>query len=406
VNVEFFIAGRLFFSKEKTFSKFIVGIATTAVALSVAIMIISVSLVNGFQKEIAGKVYGYFGQIQVSKFGYGKSLEDNPINIQQPFYKNYKTLNNVNHVQVFAYKPGILKTAEQIEGIVLKGAGSDFKWDFIEKCLVDGGSLKTKDTTLLNEVMLSNYTAERLNLKAGDNVALHFMQSPPRVRNMKVAGIYNTGVEEFDKLYALMDIRHIQELNGWNESQVAGFEVFVDNTDLIDIIADEISYNELGPDLTAQTIMEIRPNIFDWLKLQDMNELIILILMTAVACINMITCLLIIILERSNMIGVLKALGARNWVVRKIFIYNSLYIVGMGLFWGNLFGIGITLLQQHFKFITLDEASYYVKYAPVDFDITTVLMINGSTLLVCFLVLLIPSYLVSRISPVKVLRFE
>jgi lipoprotein-releasing system permease protein len=309
-------------------------------------------------------------------------------------------------VQVFAYKPGILKTAEQIEGIVLKGTGSDFKWDFIQKSLVQGNTLNTTDSVLVNEVMLSNYTAERLNLKAGDNVALHFMQTPPRVRNMKVAGIYNTGMEEFDKLYALMDIRHVQELNGWNENQVAGFEVFVDNTNLIDITADEITYNELGPDLTAQTIMEIRPNIFDWLKLQDMNELIILILMTAVACINMITCLLIIILERSNMIGVLKALGARNWVVRKIFIYNSLYIVGLGLFWGNLFGIGLTLLQEHFKFSALDEASYYVKYAPVDFDIATVLMINGSTLLVCFLVLLIPSYLVSRISPVKVLRFE
>ncbi len=406
MNVEFFIAGRLFFSKEKTFSKFIVGIATTAVALSVAVMIIAVSLVNGFQKEIAGKVYGYFGQIQVSKFGYGKSLEDNPITIQQPFYKNYKTIDNVGHVQVFAYKPGILKTSEQIEGIVLKGAGSDFRWDFIQKSMVQGNALKTADSVLVNEIMLSNYTAERLNLKAGDNVALHFMQTPPRVRNMKVAGIYNTGMEEFDKLYALMDIRHIQELNNWNENQVAGFEVFVDNTDLIDVTADEITYNELGPDLTAQTIMEIRPNIFDWLKLQDMNELIILILMTAVACINMITCLLIIILERSNMIGVLKALGARNWVVRKIFVYNSLYIVGLGLFWGNLFGIGLTLLQQHFKFITLDEASYYVKYAPVDFDIATVIMINGSTLLVCFLVLLIPSYLVSRISPVKVLRFE
>jgi lipoprotein-releasing system permease protein len=406
VNVEFFVAGRLFFSKEKTFSKFIVGIATTAVALSVAVMIIAVSLVNGFQKEIAGKVFGYFGQIQISKFGYGQSLEDNPITIQQPFYKNYKTVENVNHLQVFAYKPGILKTSNQIEGIVLKGAGSDFKWNFIEKSLVQGNTLKTTDSVLVNEVMLSNYTAERLNLKADDNVALHFMQTPPRVRNMKVAGIYNTGMEEFDKLYALMDIRHIQELNGWNENQIAGFEVFVNNTDLIDITADEIAYNELGPDLTAQTIMEIRPNIFDWLKLQDMNELIILILMTAVACINMITCLLIIILERSNMIGVLKALGARNWVVRKIFVYNSLYIVGMGLFWGNLFGVGITLLQKHFKFITLDETSYYVKYAPVDFDIATVLMINGSTFLVCFLVLLIPSYLVSRISPVKVLRFE
>lgn len=406
MGVDLFIAKRIFFSKEKTFSKFIVGIATVAVALSVAVMILSVSLVNGFQKEIAGKVYGYFGQIQVSKFGFGKSLDDNPVNIQQPFYKNYAAIDNVKHVQVFAYKPGILKTSAQIEGIILKGAGSDFNWNYINKNITAGKTLEVANNELQNEIMLSKHTAQRLDLRHNDKVAIHFMQTPPRVRNMTVSGIYNTGMEEFDKLYALTDIRHIQELNGWNEEQVAGFEVFVENNNLINETADDIAYNHLGADLTAQTIMEIRPNIFDWLKLQDMNELIILILMIAVACINMITCLLIIILERSNMIGILKAIGANNNIIRRIFIYNSLYIVGIGLLWGNLFGIGLALIQKYFKIITLSEESYYVKYAPIDFDILNIIMINGTTFLVCFLVLLLPSYLVSRISPVKVLRFE
>jgi lipoprotein-releasing system permease protein len=232
------------------------------------------------------------------------------------------------------------------------------------------------------------------------------MQTPPRVRNMTITGIYNTGMEEFDKLYALTDIRHIQQLNDWNEKQVAGFEVFVENNNLINETADDIAYNHLSADLTAQTIMEIRPNIFDWLKLQDMNKLIILILMTTVACINMITCLLIIILERSTMIGILKAIGASNNIVRRIFIYNSMYIVGQGLLWGNFFGIGLTLAQKYFKFITLSEESYYVKYAPVDFDVISILLINGTTFLLCFVALLTPSYLISRISPVRVLRFE
>jgi lipoprotein-releasing system permease protein len=213
-------------------------------------------------------------------------------------------------------------------------------------------------------------------------------------------------MEEFDKLYAIIDIIHIQKLNNWELNEVAGFEIFINNTDSIMEIADDISYNYLPPDMVAQTIMEIRPNIFDWLKLQDMNEMIILMLMVAVASINMITCLLIMILERSNMIGILKSLGSNNWVIRKIFIYNALYIVGVGLFWGNLFGISITLLQQYFKFIKLSEESYYVKYAPVDFSVIDIAIINAGTFAVCFLVLLFPSYLVSKISPVKVLRFH
>lgn len=369
-------------------------------------MIIAVSMINGFQNEIASKVYGYFGQIQVSKFGYGKSLEDNPINTNQPFYKLANNIHNVTHLQSFAYKPSILKANQQIEGIVLKGVAKDFNWNYFKNNLTDGTTLSYSDSIMNNEIMLSNYTAKRLNLRVGDKVSLHFMQNPPRVRNMKLTGIYNTGMEEFDKLYAIIDIRHIQKLNNWELNEVAGFEIFINNTDSIMEISDDVSYNYLPPDMVAQTIMEIRPNIFDWLKLQDMNEMIILILMVAVASINMITCLLIMILERSNMIGILKSLGGNNWVIRKIFIYNALYIVGVGLFWGNLFGISITLLQQYFKFLKLSEESYYVKYAPVDFSVIDIAIINAGTFAVCFLVLLVPSYLVSKISPVKVLRFH
>jgi lipoprotein-releasing system permease protein len=406
MNLPFFIAKRLYFSREKNFSKLIVKVAVTAVALSVAVMIIANALVNGFQHEIASKVYGYFGQIHISQFDYGKSFEDNPISIEQSFYKKGTAIDNVSHIQVAAYKPGILKTDDNLEGIVLKGAGKDFRWDFFKNKLTAGNIFPAKDDTVSDKIILSKYTASRLLLQPDDKVSVHFMQNPPRVRNLTVSGIYNTGLEEFDKQYALVDIRHIQTLNGWSEKQVSGFEVFLKNPEMMDATCDVFNYQEIGADLVAQTIRDIYPNIFDWLALQDMNKLIILILMTIVACINIITCLLIIILERSNMIGTLKAMGATNWNIRMIFIYNALYIVSIGILLGNVFGLGICLMQQHFKFITLPEASYYTPYAPIDINLWNIAAIDIGTLVICFLVLLLPSYLVSRISPVKVLRFE
>jgi lipoprotein-releasing system permease protein len=406
MNLPFFIANRLYFSREKSFSKFIAGVAITAVTLSLAVMIIAVSLVNGFQKEISSKVFGYFGQIQVTKFGNSRSMEDNPVSINQIFYKKGNSIENVNHIQVFAYKAGILKTDENIEGIVMKGIGNDFNWDFFEERLTEGKTFELNDSVPSDKIIISKHTANRLLLKTGDKVGVHFMQNPPRVRNLTVSGIYNSGMKEFDERYALMDIKHIQTLNNWSADSVMGFEIFLNNLELLDNTANEINYNELPNDLVAQTIRDIHPNIFDWLELQDMNKLIILILMTIVACINIITCLLIIILERSTMIGIMKTIGATNWNIRMIFIYNALYIVLAGMLLGNIFGIGICMAQMHFKFITLDEVSYYVKYAPVDLNFWNIALINLATFAICFLVLLLPSYLVSRIAPVKVLRFE
>jgi len=406
MNLPFFIAKRLYFSKEKSFSKFIAGVAVTAVALSVAVMIVSVSLVNGFQKEISSKVYGYFGQIQVTKFGNSRSMEDNPVSIHQAFYKKGSAIENVKHIQTFAYKAGILKTDENIEGILMKGVGKDFRWDFFRSRLTSGNIFQLDDSTASDKIIISEVTANRLLLKTGDKVGVHFMQNPPRVRNLTVSGIYSSGMKEFDQRYALMDLRHIQTLNNWGADSVMGFEIFLENEQLLNITADEINYNELPNDLAAQTIRDIHPNIFDWLELQDMNKLIILILMTIVACINIITCLLIIILERSNMIGIMKTIGATNWNIRMIFIYNALYVVLMGMLFGNVFGLGLCFAQEHFQFITLPEESYYVKYAPVDLNFWNVVLINAGTFVVCFIVLLLPSYLVSRIAPVKVLRFE
>lgn len=404
LNIERFITKRLIFNKERSFSKFIIRIAIAAVALSMAVMILTISLVSGFQKEITDKIFGFWGHIHITEFGIGKS--EHPISINQVYYPHLDTLPEIKHIQVFAYKAGIIKTEDQIEGLVLKGVSSDFDWDFLNSEMESGKVLDVSKATVSSGILISSYTARRLNLKVGDKALAYFIQNPPRYRQLEIEGIYNTGLEEYDKMYALVDLRHIQQLNDWEEHMVGGFEVFLENPSELERISEYILYDVLGYDQMAQTIKEVYPNIFDWLELQNMNELIIILLMIAVAAINMITCLLILILDRTRMIGILKALGANNFQIRKIFLYQAAYILGFGMLAGNLLGIGIALLQMHFQFIQLDEASYYVSYAPVNLNILHLLLLNISTFLLCLLFLLLPSFLVAKIAPVRAIRVD
>ncbi len=406
MSIERFIAGKILFNAPKSFSRYIVSIAIAAVALSLSVMIVATSLVNGFQKEISSKVYGFWGHIHITQYGFGKSFDDNPVSISQPFYPSLNELENVRHIQVFANKAGIIKTADQIEGIILKGAGKDFDWNFFRNYLVKGEVINSADTALSRGILISSQTAQRLNLDTGAQVNVYFIQNPPRVRRLTVSGIYNSGLEEYDKYYALCDIRHIQKLNDWDEELVSGFEVFLHDVKKMDRTAEDIYYNHLSHDFIAQTIKEIYPNIFDWLELQNINEIIILFLMTLVAAINMITCLLILILERTNMIGILKALGADNGSIRKIFLYKAAYILSFGLLFGNIFGIGLCLLQKHFQLIQLPEESYYVSVAPVEISVSMLILLNIGTFILSMLALLMPSYLAGRITPVKAIRFE
>ncbi len=406
MSFEWYIAKRLFKSGGKSFSSFIIFVSTTAVALSVAVMILAFSLVNGFQNEISTKVFGFFGHIQVTKYGLGRSFEkENYINDDEPIYVNAMQIENVRHIQTFAIKPGILKTDELIEGIVLKGVGKDFDWKFIQKNLKTGSVFSSGDSIASDKMVISEITASRLNVKAGDKLGVYFMEQPPRVRNIEISGIYNTGMLEFDEKYALIDLRHIQYLNGWKNNEVAGFEIFVTDMHKLDETLKNVD-DLLSPLLLAKTIREVYPNIFDWLSLQDLNKYIILILMIAVAAINMITCLLIIILERANMIGILKSLGANNSSIKSIFLFNGLFITGIGLLIGNVLGIGLAWAQYEFRFITLDEKSYLVSYAPIDFSLMNILLIDAGTIIICFMILLLPSLLISRLAPIKILRFE
>lgn len=406
MSIERFIARKILFNAPNSFSRYIVSIAIAAVALSLSVMIVATALVNGFQKEISSKVFGFWGHIHITKYGFGKSFEDNPVSIHQQFYPSLDTMENVHHMQVFANKAGIIKTADQIEGIILKGVGKDFDWNFFNSYLVKGAVFSSSDTAVSRSILVSAQTAGRLQLDTGDVLNVFFIQSPPRVRRLRISGIYNSGLEEYDKYYALVDIRQIQRLNDWDDTLVSGFEVYLNNVDKLQETADKIYYSVLPPELTAQTIKEIYPNIFDWLTLQNMNERIILLLMMLVAAINMITCLLILILERTNMVGILKALGAADASVRKIFLYKAAYILAFGLLAGNVMGAGICLAQKYFQIIRLPEASYYVSVAPVEINWMFVLALNLGTFAVCMVALLLPVVIAGRITPVKAIRFQ
>jgi len=403
---EAYIAKRLSFSKQSGFSSFIIKIAIVAVTLSVAIMIIATALVNGFKKEIENKVFGFMGNIQVSSFESNYAFESKPIDYNTKLCKQINNLNAVKRIQSYANITTILKSPTEMEGIALKGVGFDFDWQFFKKYMHTGQSFVLDSTKKSNEIVLSKTTADRLKVEVGDKVNAYFIQNPPRVRSFKISGIFNTGLIEYDMAYALIDIRHVQKLHNWNDKQIEGYEIFVENVSEMEKTNNALFYNVLGPDLLSQTLREINPSIFNWLELQSVNEKVIFTLMIIVAVINMITTLLILIMERTNMIGILKALGATNWSIRKLFLYNAAFIVGFGLLFGNLFGLGLCFFQHQFGFIELSEESYFIKTAPIYINWWIIFLINIATMAVCIISLLLPSYLITKISPVKAIRFS
>ncbi len=398
-------------------------------------MIIATSLVNGFQKEIRHKVLSFWSHLEIIPFSLSKSLQEEGVYRYQDFYKNPALIPEASHIQVTALKGGLLKTDEDFEGIVLKGVGDDFEWKNFTPYLKDGQKIDVGKEGSQKQIIISKSTANRLQVKVGDKVVVAFMGNSIRNRPFKVHGIYETGLDDFDSKYAMVDIGVIQELNHWGPDTVGGFEVFLKQDNLFksrarayfltvfggllskDAVEDlrrdplenigEKVYSRINnTKLDVQTIKSMTPGIFDWLDLQTMNELIILSLMVIVAAINMITALLILILERTNMIGIMKALGAGNFSIRKIFLYYSAVIIGVGLLAGNIFGIGVCLIQKYFHVLKLPQDSYYLSYAPVEINWNWILIINLGTIAITLLLLVLPSVLVSRISPVKAIRFE
>ena len=407
MNYELLIARRIVFSgKDKSMiSRPIVKIAVGSISLGFAVMIVALAIVTGFKKEIREKVIGFGSHIQISNYDENNSYETKPIDRHQPFEQALKSMPGINHVQVFATKAGIIKTKDELQGVVAKGIGSDFDWSYFGTKIVEGKNFVVNDSVKSDAAIISKNISKKLNLHVGDNLVMYFIQEPPRVRKFKIAGIYETGLEEFDERFVFCDIAHIQKLNDWNANQVGGFEITIKNFDDLDEIGKQV-YSTIGSTLNARTIREIYPQIFDWLNLQDVNGIIIIVLMLIVAAINMISALIIIILERVVLIGTLKSLGAKGFSVRKIFLYVASFLIGKGLLWGNIAGIGLVLLQHYFHFIHLDQSSYYISYVPVNVSMFYLLILNLGTLTVCLAMMILPTLIITKITPLKALRFS
>ncbi|MFC1732673.1 ABC transporter permease [candidate division KSB1 bacterium] len=406
MNLELFISKRILKKEGDYFSRPIIKIAIVSIALGLAMMIISVAILTGFQKEIRDKIIGFGAHIQISNYDANSSYETLPVSIDQAFYPSLDTIKGIRHIQVYAYKLGLIATRDENQGAVLKGIGSDYDWSFFSKKIIAGQHFFISDTGATNDVLISKYLSDLLFLKIGDKLRMYFIANDQkRARAFIIKGIYETGLEEFDKKFVICDIAHIQKLNGWENNQVTGFEVLIEDFDRLDELGKYV-YEMIEYDMDARTIRELHPEIFDWLELSDMNVIIILVLMVMVAGITMISTLLILILERTNMIGILKALGTRNWSIQKIFLYNALYLITKGLLWGNLIAIVLLLIQKEFGVISLPQESYYVSQVPININIISMLLINLGTLIICILMLIIPSFIITRITPVKAIRFN
>ncbi len=413
MNIEYFIAKRIHFQQgKKNVSRPAVRIATIGIALGLAVMIIALAVVVGFKQEIRNKTIGFGGHIQVANFDNNSTYETNPIRADKTLLSKISAIDNVKHVQLFATKPGIIKTDTEFQGIVLKGIEPNFDWDFFKSNLVEGKTIDIKEDTLKNEVVISKYLANLLGLKLGDSFFTYFIQEKVRARKFSITGIYSTNFVEYDKLFMLTDLRHVQQLNNWDSAQYSGIEILIDDFDKLDITGNAVyaatsnRFDKEGDALYTQTIKQINPQTFGWLELLDMNVWVILILMLSVAGFTMISGLLILILERTNMIGILKSVGATDWSVRKIFLYHSFFLIGKGMIWGNIIGLSLCTLQYFTHLMPLDPESYYVSYVPVVFNWTNLFLLNAGTFIASVLMMIGPSYLITKISPAKIIRFE
>ncbi len=425
VNISYYISQRISKASTSGYSGTIIKIAIATIALSIAIMILSVSVLMGFKNGITEKVFGFWGHIHVTDSKISRTFELTPIQNSEAIKDSIssigyvergvgesmsdviKSKGGVTSINPYIMLPGIIKTQRKdLEGIILKGIDSDYKWDNFKSYLKDG-QFPQLGLGNKREILISEQTSRRLKVNIGDKLNVYFVKDKDaKTKQFKISGIYRTGLEEYDVKFVFVDMNVLQNILDWDRSQIGGYEIFIDNLEDAELVADYIHEEILPANLYAETIKNKFGNLFKWIELQDMNALLLLILMTIVAIINMSTAILILILERSKMIGTLKALGMGNWDIRKIFIYNALWILAMAIVIGNILGIGLALFQKTTGFIKLDETNYYLSEVPIHFDIWSILGINIVTIIVTLLVMVIPSYMVTKISPIKILRFE
>jgi lipoprotein-releasing system permease protein len=416
-NTELFIARRIYSARRTSikFSESIVSFAVFGIAFGLFVMILSVAIVTGFKKEVRNKVIGFGSHIQIVNFDSNSSYETVPVSKEQRWLADLKKMDGIKGVQTFATKPGIIKTDDEIHGIVLKGVGIDFDWKFFKDNLVEGSLFSVTDSMKTDDVLISKQVALLLKLKVGDPLYTYFLNEESKTQKMrkfKICGIFSTSLQEFDQLFVVADLGQVQKLNDWTSDQISGFEVAINDFDNLEPLVHNIrsltiSYSQDDETvLRPVSITSKYPQIFDWLNLLDMNVWIILGLITMVAGFNMVSGLLILILERTSMIGILKAVGFENVSIRKIFLYLSSILIVKGMFWGNIAGIVFCLVQAKFGIFQLDPTSYYLNTVPINLKISHLLMLNVGTISATILMLIVPSWYISRIEPDKAIRFD
>ncbi len=412
MNLEYFIAKRLITGADHkiSISAPIIKIAITAIAIGVVMMLIAIATGAGLKHKIREKITAFSGHVQIYNYDNNRSdISVVPVSIEQDFYPEFRSVDGITHVQTVATKAGVIRTEETFELAIAKGVGTDFNWKIFSEYIVEG-RLPNYGAELNEEVLMSRIMANRLQLKVSDSFLTLFMKEDtgktPNQRRFKIVGIYDSGLEEIDERYLFTDIRHIQRMNKWKPNEVGNFEVFLNDFDDLEKKTFEIHGNTVAT-LDTQNVKNKYRQIFEWIPLFDFNIALIIGIMIIVGGINMITALLVLILERTQMIGVLKALGSSNWSIRKVFLYNATYLIGVGLLWGNGIGLLIIWLQSQFKLFKFpNPKEYYVEYIPVSIDVLTVFLLNLGVLLLCLLMLLLPSYIITKITPVKAIKFE
>ncbi len=409
MNWSAYIARKIITAPQQSFSKFIIRLSVVATGVSVAAMLITLCLVNGFQRTVSQKVFSFWGHIHVEGYSQSRSImaEEEGLVANDSLRDAIKKVPGVVHVQPFATKSAILKKDETFNGVILKGIDTSFDWKNFNSFMESGAAIDFTDTSYSRQIILSKKMALDLKVTINDTLLLYFLRSESNIqyRKVKVAGIFKTGIEEYDQSFAMADMRLLRKMNLWDSSRIGGYEVWVNDLKNLDS-ANEKIFNLLPTGLNSQTIRKQYPNIFDWLDVQHQTKWIVITIMAIVAIINLITCLLILVLERTKMVGLLQSLGSGNGAIRKIFLWYAAYISVVGIALGSVLGLGLCWAQDQFHFLKMDEATYYVSYAPVAFNWLQIAMVLLGTMLICFIALILPSYLVSRITPVKALRFQ
>jgi lipoprotein-releasing system permease protein len=405
LNLSYFLAKRISFQHAGGFSGIILRIAVASLAVGLGVAILSIMVLGGFQKTVSSRVYGFTGHFQVQKFQMSTAYEEQPFSLNADFLKKQDQFPFLTKIQSYAHKAALLKGAEEVEGVLLKGVGQDFDSLGFAQYLVEGRMIHLPDSGVSNEILLSKLVANKLQIKVGDKVTLYFVQQPPRFRRVAVVGIFETYLENFDEQLVIGELQTIRNLNGWSSDQVGGLELQVADAAQLDAYAPLLE-DELDYDLRLLDSRERFLDIFDWLKLLDTNVIVFISLIGFVAIFNMGAILFLLIMERTQMIGLLKAMGAKNSQIRSLFFWNGIHILGKGLLYGNAFALILGVLQTYFHLIPLDPVSYYMSYVPIDWNWTAFLLLNLGVTVLTVLVLWIPVRIISRVDPIKSIRFD